>query len=230
MQPKLQVSAKADAKKAEMVLYGTIGSSWFEEGITAKMVSDALASLPSTVNEITVRINSGGGDVFEGFTIYNRLKQHKAKKIVYIDGLAASIASVIALAGDEVIIGEGGFYMVHLPWTWTSGNRIDLDEVSNRLVAIEDQLINVYVKKTKKDREEVRAMLVEERWLNGDEAIEHGFVDRKDGEALPVAASALDAPWIRRSPPKGLAQAEAKVVSEEVKNLLKKIDGTLARK
>ena len=99
----LQIRSES-ATKAEIIIYAPIGQSFWEESVSAKDFSDQLNKLEPTVNEISVRINSPGGDVFDGIAIYNRLKQHKAKKIIYIDGLAASIASIIALAGDEIII------------------------------------------------------------------------------------------------------------------------------
>ena len=91
-----QIRVKKDSKKAEINLYATIGSSFWEDSISAKQFSDELKNI-GDVEEITLRVNSPGGDVFDGLTIYNRLKQHKAKIIVYVDGMAASIASIIFL-------------------------------------------------------------------------------------------------------------------------------------
>ncbi len=189
------------ATKAEIVLYGAIGASWFEDSITAKAFSEEIKKLDSTVNEITVRINSPGGDVFDGIAIYNRLKQHPAKIVVYIDGLAASIASIIALAGDEVHIGEGALYMIHLPWTMAMGNRNDIENTVNRLMDVEQQLITIYSKKTKMSRTEIQAMLEKETWMDSDQAIELGFVDQKAQESVQIAASTIDkASWINKRP------------------------------
>ena len=109
-------SCKKRGKKAEIALYGTIGETFFDDGITAKRFIEELNELKD-VDSIDLRINSMGGDVFEGVTIYNRLKEYKATINVYVDGLAASIASVIAMAGDTVTMGEGSFMMVHSPMT-----------------------------------------------------------------------------------------------------------------
>lgn len=216
--------------KAEIILYCGIGQDWWNDGsmVSAKQFSDELKKLPSTVNEIVVRINSPGGDVFDGVAIYNRLKQHPAKVTVYIDGLAASIASIIALAGDEVIIGEGALFMIHLPWTWAMGNRMELDNTINRLLDVEEQLISIYSKKTGLDRAEIRTMLEAETWLGADEAIEKGFVNSKAENSIPIAASALDSKWILRKPTN--YKSEAKVVAAGIDTLKKKIADTIARK
>lgn len=218
------------ATKAEIILYAEIGKDWWGDGsyVSAKDFSDQLDALSPTVNEITLRINSAGGDVFDGITIYNRLRQHKAKKIVYIDGLAASIASVIMLAGDEIHIGEGAMVMVHLPWTMTWGNRMDLDNVINRLMDVEEQMLGIYSRRTGLERSELRAMCEAETYLDADQAIKKGFVDSKVEDSLPIAASLFDREWINKKP-KNL-RSETSFVSAEIDKLKKKIGDRLARK
>jgi ATP-dependent Clp protease protease subunit len=224
-----QVNNKS-ATKAEIVIYAAIGQDYWKDGsmVSAKAISDELKKLPDTVNEITVRLNSPGGDVFEGVAIYNRLKQHKAKIIVYIDGLAASIASIIALAGDEIYIGEGALFMIHLPWTFAMGDRMSLENTINRLMDVEEQLLGIYSKKTKMDKAELRKMLEDETWLDADQAIEHGFVDAKVEESVPIAASAIKATWISKRPETYTSEVSA---VNDIKNKLKqKIEAKLARK
>lgn len=216
------------ATNAEIILYGAIGESFFDDAVSAKNFSNELASLPKTVNQIDVRVNSPGGDVFDGVTIYNRLKQHSAKVTVHIDGLAASIASIIALAGDEIIMGEGALYMIHLPWTFSMGDRNDLENTINRLLDVEEQLLSIYSRKTGLDRLEVKKMLEDETWLDADEALEMGFVDKKVQESEPIAASALDKKWIVKRPKNFLS--ETKVVEKGINDLSKKIEGLIARK
>ena len=188
--------------EAEIVIYAGIGADWYGDGsmISAKNFSDELKKIPDTVNTLHIRINSPGGDVFDGIAIYNRLKQHKAKKIVYIDGLAASIASIIALAGDEIKMGDGALYMIHLPWTFAGGNRMELDNTVNRLMDIEEQMLGIYAKKTKIDRTEIRSLLEAETWLGADEAITLGFVDSKVEDTVAIAASAIKSRWIAKKP------------------------------
>jgi len=198
----LQVRSKADDKtKAEIIIYGTIGGGGFwDDGssVSAKQFSDELKKLDPAVNEITLRLNSPGGNVFDGIAIYNRLKQHKAKKKVYIDGLAASISSVIALAGDEIIIGEGALFMVHLPWTFAMGNRMELDNVVQRLMDIEEQMVGIYAKRSGLDRSEVKALMEAETWMDAEQAIEKGFVDSKVEESIPIAASVMESKWFMK--------------------------------
>lgn len=215
---------------AEMILYGAVGSDYFGDGITAKQISEQLKALPSTVKEISVRINSPGGDVFEGIAIYNRLKQHSAKVVCYVDGLAASIASVIMLAGDEVIIGEGALVMVHLPWTMAVGDRKQLDEVIDRLAGIEEQMISIYSKKTKLGRFELKKLLEAETWMSADEAIANGFANTKMAEDYPIAACIGDASrkWIKQLPKNLLTENE--LAKAKINELKSKIEGVIARK
>jgi len=214
---------------AEIVMYGVIGDAFWEEGISAKQFSDELSKLPDTVKNITVRINSPGGDVFDGITIYNRLKQHKAKVKVVVEGLAASIASIIMLAGDEIEIGTGALVMIHLPWTWAAGNRKDLETTIERLMDVEDQLLNIYQKRVKKyTRSEIRDMLEKETWLDSDQAIEMGLIDRKLEDSYPVAASLIGkAKWLAKMPE---IKTDVEVVSDKVKELQNKVHDFLARK
>lgn len=218
------------ATKAEIILYGAIGASWYEDSISAKQFSDELNKLDPTVKEIVLRINSPGGDVFDGIAIYNRLKQHPAKVTAYVDGIAASIASVIMLAADEVIMGEGSLILVHLPWTMTAGNRVDLENTVIRLMDIEEQMISIYSKKCKKSRADIRALLEAETWMDSSQAKEEGFVDSIMSETMPIAASALDkSTWIKKSP-KNIV-TERQVANTKIDELKSKIEGFLkARK
>jgi ATP-dependent Clp protease protease subunit len=218
------------ATKAEIIIYAGIGQDYWGDGsmISAKNFSDQLKELAPTVNDLTVRINSPGGDVFDGIAIYNRLKQFNGDVTVYIDGLAASIASIIALAGDKIYIGEGALYMVHLPWTFAFGNRMDLDNTVNRLMDVEEQMISIYSKKSGLDRAEVKALLEAETWMGADEAIEKGFVDSKVDESLPIAASAIESRWIVRKPKTYKSMTAA--IDTVKTDLKKKIEAQIARK
>lgn len=225
----LRITNKS-ATEAEIIIYAGIGNDWWGDGsmISAKNFSDELKKIDASVTNINVRINSPGGDVFDGVAIYNRLKQHKAKKTVYIDGLAASIASIIALAGDEIIMGEGALYMVHLPWTWAAGNRTDLDNTINRLTDVEEQMLGIYAKKSGMDRAEIRALLEAETWMGADEAIEKGFVTSKVSDTVPIAARAIESPWIAKSPRNYFS--ETKAAAAKIEELKKKVSAKLARK
>jgi len=225
------LSFKIEAKSisdADIIIYDQIGSSFFEDGITAKSFSEALNGLGKGIKNINLRINSPGGDVFDGITIYNRLKQHPANITVHVDGLAASIASIIALAGSEIIMGEGALYMVHLPWTACRGDRNDLDNTVQRLMDIEEQMLTIYSKRTGLDRVELRKMLEDETWLDADQAIEMGFADKKSEEEVAIAASLMDKCWISHAPKN--YKSTTSVAKVEALELQKKIEEKLSRK
>jgi ATP-dependent Clp protease protease subunit len=226
---KLRVFNKS-ATVAEIVIYAGIGQDFWGDGsmISAKQFSDELKKLDASVEEIIVRVNSPGGDVFDGLAIYNRLVQHKAKVTVYIDGLAASISSIIALAGDEVFIGEGALFMIHLPWTMSMGNRMELDNTVNRLITVEEQMISIYAKKTGMARSEIKSMMETETWMDAAEAISHGFVDSAFEIKIPIAASAIDSRWIVRKPKKYFSETAA--VNEVKEALKQKLKVSIARK
>ena len=181
-------SIKAKAKEAEIYLYEEIGEGYFGGGVSAKQFSKDLKAV-GEVETITVRINSPGGDVFDGNTIYNLLKQHSAHVVVYVDGLAASIASVIAMAGDEIHMADNALMMIHDPWSFAIGNAADMRETADRLDKVAGTIVRTYAKKTGKGEQELADMMAAETWMNADEAVEHGFADSVV-DALPMAASA----------------------------------------
>ncbi len=184
-----RIKAKTETE-AEITIYAAIGNYWFEDSVSAKTFADELKELPKSIETINVRINSPGGDVFDGITIYNRLKQHKAKVVVYIDAIAASIASIIAMAGDEIVMGEGSQIMIHKPMTGIYGNSLEMQDVMDRLDDIEEQMLSIYQRRTGTDRAEIRAMVAKETWLDAETAVELGFANRimANDEELKVAA------------------------------------------
>lgn len=216
--------------EAEIVIYAGIGQDFWGDGsmISAKAFSEELKKIPDSVKTINVRINSPGGDVFDGVAIYNRLKQHKAKKVVHIDGLAASIASIIALAGDEIVMGEGALFMIHLPWTMAYGNRMELDNTVSRLMDVEEQMVGIYAKRTGLDRNEIRSMLENETWMSADEAIEKGFVHKQAEETLAIAASVFKSPWMSGKRPDKFV-SETMAVNQKISSLKEKLSARLAR-
>lgn len=155
--------------------------------VTPKEFAEDLKAL-GDITELTVRINSGGGDVFAGQAIYSLLKSHPAKVTVYVDGLAASIASVVAMAGDTVIMPRNAMMMIHNPWAMAVGNAGDFRKLADDLDKIREGMIAAYQAKAGIDREELVQLLDAETWLTADEAKELGFVDEVDA-AKQVAAS-----------------------------------------
>lgn len=157
---------------AELMIYEEIGF-W---GITAQQFARDLAAL-GRVTKIEARIHSPGGDVFEGMAIYNLLKGHPAHKVCHIDGLAASMASVIAMAFDEIIMPENAMMMIHKPWGGTIGDADDMRKYADLLDKVESTLIGAYKTKTGLSDEELQALLADETWLTGAEAVAKGFAD-----------------------------------------------------
>ncbi|RTL04467.1 Clp protease ClpP [Candidatus Dependentiae bacterium] len=206
---------------AEILVYGIIGGDGFwEEGITLKQFSDVLKGLDSKVKNITLRINSVGGEVFTGWAIYNLLKQSGKKITTYVDGVAASIASVIALAGDKVIMGEGAQIMIHSAWTIAAGNSRDFLDIVNRLEDIDNLLINLYAKKTKKTKDEIRALVQAETWFTAETAVDIGLADEKAEDTYAIAAQYVDkAKWFKKSPSNIVTNSDlAKAKIKEILN------------
>lgn len=160
-------------RKAEVFLYEEIGKFW---GLAAKDFAEELAAL-GELDELSVRVNSMGGSVFEGFSIYSLLRENQAKIIMNIDGIAASIASVIAMAGDEIRIAENGFLMIHKPMVITIGDDEEHVAQAERLRKFEQRSVSVYAERSGLPDEEVAAMLKPETWMNAEEAKEKGFAD-----------------------------------------------------
>ncbi len=157
--------------EAEILLYDEI--SWW--GITAEAFKRELDAI--TVGTINLRINSPGGDVFDALAIYNAVREHPARVITHIDGVAASMASVVALAGDEVRMAENAFLMIHDPWALVIGNSTDLRQEADLLDKVAGSLHMAYEQKTGKSRSDIDAWMKAETWFTGEEARAAGFVD-----------------------------------------------------
>ena len=157
-------------------IYDPIGYDyWDDSGVTAKRISAALRSLDGA--DVVVNINSPGGDVFEGLAIYNLLREYKGHVTVRVLGVAASAASFIAMAADEIQIARAGFFMIHNAWTGLWGNRNDLRETADFLEQIDDTIADIYHVKSGLSMDELKADMDKERWINGRDAIDSGFAD-----------------------------------------------------
>lgn len=168
---------------AEIMIYDEIGL-W---GVTAK---DFVATLKQAgPGDITVRINSPGGDVFDGLAIYAALQNHDGVVTCVVDGLAASAASFIALAGASVTMNENAFIMIHNAWGFAMGNRHDMAETSAVLAKIDHQLASIYAGKTGKSVDEMAALMDAETWFTAQEAQDAGFVSAVETGKKAVKAS-----------------------------------------
>lgn len=184
----IKAAKQADEKRAEIYVYGNIGDRWDENGVVAADLVREIAALE--VDEIDLRINSYGGSVTDGFAIYNALKRHPATVNVYIDGVAISMASYLAMAGDTVTIAPNAQVMVHAPWGVAIGNAAALREQAEVLDRYAQAMAGAYAAKTGKPDDEILALLTDgkDHWYSAEEAVAAGFADQI-GDEMPVSAS-----------------------------------------
>lgn len=180
----------AVGNEGSLYIYGDIVSyRWDDQDTTAQSFKEDLDAL-GDIDTLNLYINSPGGSVFQGVAIYNILKRHKARVIVHVDGLAASIASIIAMAGDSIHMPENAMMMVHNPWTFTWGNADDLRKEAEALDKIRESMIETYLLKAgdKLDKDMLIKLLDDETWLTAKECLDYGLCDTV-GAAKEVAAS-----------------------------------------
>lgn len=174
----MKFAVKAKAGVAEISIYDDIGESLWSGGLTPKAFAETLATVRDA-QHLRVFINSYGGSVFDGIAIYNQLRRHGAAvKETVIDGIAASIASVIAMAGDSIAIAPNGWLMVHQAWGMAVGNAAEMRDVADRLDALTGTIIDTYVARRRLDRAAVADAVAAETWLTGDDAVAQGWADR----------------------------------------------------
>lgn len=174
------MEVKAGNKHIDIKIYGSITSSYWEETKqpnNIRNVNDLENILNSNndVDTINVYINSSGGSVFEGLAIYNILKRHKAHKKIVIDGFACSIASVIAMAGNEVVMSKSSLMMIHNAWTVAIGNAKELRKVADDLDVINGTIVNAYLTKINCQEDELKNLMDNEKYLSADECLNYGL-------------------------------------------------------
>ncbi|ELY4259751.1 Clp protease ClpP [Cronobacter sakazakii] len=190
-------AAKTDANSISV--FDVIGADYWGEGVTASRIAAALRAIGG--EPVTVNINSPGGDMFEGLAIYNLLREYEGKVTVKVLGLAASAASIIAMAGDEIQIGRGAFLMIHNCWVYAMGNRHDLAQIAADMEPFDKAMGDIYSARTGLGMDEVAAMMDGETYIGGSDAVEKGFADRllsadeiaDDDESPSAALRRLDA-------------------------------------
>lgn len=172
-------------KTAEISIEGAIGAGW-EDGVTAEEFIRNLKAL-GDLERINLRIYSPGGSVIEGNAIFNALLSHPAKVTAQID-FAASMATVIAMAADEIVIAENGFFMIHNPWSVAAGDSDDMRKTADLLDKVKTTIVAAYKRHAKLSDVEIAGMMDEETWLTADEAVDFGFATTKS-HAITVAAA-----------------------------------------
>ena len=166
-----RIEAKDNDDNAEIIIYDVIGWPYNDAFDLVRALGNIKAK------NITVRINSPGGDVFDGVAIFNALKDHDARVTTKIEGLAASMASIVALAGDEVQAHKNAMYMIHDPWVLAAGNQYDLREIADILQKIGGNMLDIYYDKSNIGKRELKAMMKEETWFTAAEAKDRGLID-----------------------------------------------------
>lgn len=185
-----------NTETGELFLYGPIGPKFFEDGITAESVVEALAEIGN--RPAIVRVNSPGGSVNDGIAIYHALRRHAAGVEAYIDSLAASIASVIPLAAERRVTNAGSRWMVHRAMTFAMGNVNDMRQAIDALEAGDRALLEIYGSRLGKDAAEVEALMDRETWFTSQEAIDFGLAtEHGDEEAKEPAVMAS---WFENAP------------------------------
>lgn len=175
------IKAEASSKSADVYIFDEIGTF----GLTAQSFIEEIKSYKDT--PMSLHINCVGGDVFEGMAIYNVLKKRTARTTVYIEGIAASMGSVIALAGDDVVMAENSLFMIHNAWGGAMGEATEIRKTAALLDKISGEIADIYTKKTNLPYNRVKEMMDEETWLSADEAFNLGFID-SISDAIKVAA------------------------------------------
>lgn len=171
----LNLKTNNETRTADLIVYGDIGEDeWFDE-MTSKQVITELNDLD--VDSINVYINSNGGTVTTALAINNVLKRHKAKKTAYIDGIAASSATILTSACDIVKMPKNALFMVHNPWTISIGDKNNLNKTIDTLDKVKDSILESYIDKTGQDKEILSKLMDDETWLNAEEALKYGFID-----------------------------------------------------
>ena len=174
-------------------IYDVIGEDWWTGGgFTAKRMAAALRTIGA--KDVTVKINSPGGDMFEGIAIYNLLRDHPAKVTVEVMGWAASAASIIAMAADEIKMGLGTFMMVHNAWGVVVGNRHDMRDGATLFDGFDSAIADIYEARTGMDRKAIVKLMDAETFMGPSEAVENGFADSIDSTRTETTAKAAGTP------------------------------------
>jgi len=213
-------------------IFDVIGADYWGDGVTASRIAGALRSLNGA--DVTVNINSPGGDMFEGLAIYNLLREYEGRVTVKVLGLAASAASVIAMAGDDVQIGRGAFLMIHNCWVYAMGNRHDLAQIAADMEPFDNAMSDIYQARSGLDATTVNRMMDGETYIGGSEAVEKGFADSllsadeiaDDDESPAAALRKLDALLAKANTPRSERRKLLKALSGSTPGAAVTPDGT----
>ncbi|EAM2925538.1 Clp protease ClpP [Salmonella enterica] len=213
-------------------VFDVIGQDYWGEGVTAKRIAGALRAMNGA--DVTVNINSPGGDMFEGLAIYNLLREYKGRVTVKVLGIAASAASIIAMAGDDIQIGRGAFLMIHNCWVYAMGNRHDFAELAQSLEPFDTAMADIYAARSGLDIAAVQKLMDAESYIGGSDAVAKGLADSllsadavSDGDESPAAAlRKLDALLAKTNTPRSERRKLIKALSGGMPGAVTTNDGT----
>ena len=213
-------------------VFDVIGQDYWGEGITAKRIAGALRAMNGA--DVTVNINSPGGDMFEGLAIYNLLREYEGHVTVKVLGIAASAASIIAMAGDDIQIGRGAFLMIHNCWLYAMGNRHDFAELAQSLEPFDTAMADIYAARSGLDIAAVQKLMDTESYIGGSDAVAKGLADSllsadavSDGDESPAAAlRKLDALLAKTNTPRSERRKLIKALSGGMPGAVTTNDGT----
>lgn len=200
-------------------VFDVIGQDYWGEGVTAKRIAGALRAMNGA--DVTVNINSPGGDMFEGLAIYNLLREYEGLVTVKVLGIAASAASIIAMAGDDIQIGRGAFLMIHNCWVYAMGNRHDFAELAQSLEPFDTAMADIYAARSGLDMAVVQKLMDAESYIGGSDAVAKGLADSllsadavSDRDESPAAAlRKLDALLAKTNTPRSERRKLIKALS-----------------
>lgn len=168
---------KDDETCAEILIYDQIGADFWGEGLTPTAFVNELKAIEKTHKSVDIRINSPGGYIHDGFTIYNHMAQSPLNIDIYIDGMAASAASFIAMGGDKIYMPPAAEMMIHDPWSVVVGSAADMRTEAEHLDNLKSMIAGIYAKKTGMSEKEINELMKNETWMDGKKAVELGFAD-----------------------------------------------------
>ena len=212
-------------------VFDVIGQDYWGEGITAKRIAGALRAMNGA--DVTVNINSPGGDMFEGLAIYNLLREYEGHVTVKVLGIAASAASIIAMAGDDIQIGRGAFLMIHNCWVYAMGNRLDFAELALSLEPFDTAMADIYAARSGLDIAAVQKLMDAESYIGGSDAVAKGLADSllsadavSDGDESPAAAlRKLDVLLAKTNTPRSERRKLIKALTGNTPNAVTDPDG-----
>jgi ATP-dependent protease ClpP protease subunit len=184
---KFKAEAGDEPAGAELLIFDVIGD-WEELGeLGAKAFAKDLSALPKSIKRLDIHINSPGGSVSEAMAIYSRLADHRSDKNVYIDGLAASAATLVAMVGHKIFVRSNATMMIHLPIALAIGNADEMRKTISALDSVTESMLNLYAKRTGGDRDAIRALMAGETWMTAQVAVDKGFADEVRGVVKAAA-------------------------------------------